>query len=1119
MSAMNLGKYDFLPWSRRGIVSQIEETDTLGKSEGIAIERPELTVDTELNGAETVIHTFKLYSAADVTGIKSDMIIRSEPLDRISDYEPNLLPYVEFYDEDFPWRYTPAKPSTNSLKLRPWIALVILEESEFENTNRRTPSSSIIINNLDALPPNDELHLWAHSHSNLPHTTGSFSNFLEGLEEDAKTDPDGLYSRLISPRKLKPNTSYNAFIIPTYETGRLAGLGQDTSTTKAQKPSWPGASNEFPFYHRWSFRTGADFDFESLVKLLKPRIMDKRVGTREMDCSRPGFRDSTNTKELSPLNPNILFLEGALKAPDANSSVIGNVAQPFFEEVKDLLNLNISQIENKTEDPFVTLPYYGMQHAKRKRNNKIISPVFVPNTAEWQNELNRDPRHRVLAGFGVNVVQEHQEKFMDAAWEQLEKVVEANRLMRQAKLAEKIAERLKAKTVDKLSDEKLLSYSNQLMSKVLLDRKTVFQAIRESKLSKSYFDPTFTKMMRAKTSIRRELNKKRASFAPEKTVSKVNKSQKLAIAPKVQTATIMRTVPIEKLVAPTNFDELGVYSVQSNLEATYVTNLKDYTGGQPAISKMNRPITSIILEDAGVVPMDRTGIPILPTGNTDLPVLIGTSISLNPTSAGPIMDSIPNIRTTIPPISSTTGTVRLDSLNLPSSGVILNPDTTFVNPIIFSGLFTETEILGRVVGNETLIDREDIVMPSTSAITDANRTLAIASASIRYEFAENKAPKKALKMAEVVKTLSSSMSSKLSYRRLLDRRIKWTAGTQNQEEVLPAMAYPDLPQPTYKYLVEKDKELLLPNLKLIPDNTLSLLRTNQKFIESYLVGLNYEMGRELLWREYPTDQRGSYFRQFWDTDGLITPDAATPENSEELKDIKPIHTWDKKLGEHNARDADGDSSQLVFVIRGDLLKKFPNTVIYAQKAHKDGDNKKIRQDLTETQFAKEIKFPQYQAQLPPDIKLLGFDLTIEQAAGSVRTPGFNDKQGWFFMIAEVPGEPRFGMDIGYNPNVPDENTWNDLSWENMPNGGSDFVQENVSPGDTGLPNGEFNPPNSSEKGTWGRSSADMAAILFQRPVMVAVHATEMLDVVVEQDTLELDFVLNEISLLQFIKTL
>ena len=40
-------------------------------------------------------------------------------------------------------------------------------------------------------------------------------------------------------------------------------------------------------------------------------------------------------------------------------------------------------------------------------------------------------------------------------------------------------------------------------------------------------------------------------------------------------------------------------------------------------------------------------------------------------------------------------------------------------------------------------------------------------------------------------------------------------------------------------------------------------QTNNRFIEAYLVGLNHEMARELLWREYPTDQRGTYFSSFW----------------------------------------------------------------------------------------------------------------------------------------------------------------------------------------------------------------------------------------------------------------
>ncbi|MEL6987045.1 MAG: hypothetical protein AAGK97_04370, partial [Bacteroidota bacterium] len=267
------------------------------------------------------------------------------------------------------------------------------------------------------------------------------------------------------------------------------------------------------------------------------------------------------------------------------------------------------------------------------------------------------------------------------------------------------------------------------------------------------------------------------------------------------------------------------------------------------------------------------------------------------------------------------------------------------------------------------------------------------------------------------------------------------------------------------------------------------------FIEAYLMGLNYEMGKELRWREYPTDLRGSYFRQFWDVNGLVKPDTKA-EDADSLKDIKPIHTWSRfsKLGSHNNRDAEGDSEQLVFVIKGDLLKKFPNTVIYAQKAVKIDGERKIRLDMTDAQFEKEVRFPLYQAEIKPDIKLLGFDLTINEAAGKDKTSGFgNDKQGWYFVIAQVPGEPQFGMDINFKPNEPGEFSWNDLSWENF-EADLDFVSQDEGPTGT-----RASMPADNE-GKWGRSSADMATILFQRPVMVPVHATEMLDVEVPKIT-------------------
>ena len=43
------------------------------------------------------------------------------------------------------------------------------------------------------------------------------------------------------------------------------------------------------------------------------------------------------------------------------------------------------------------------------------------------HELNLDPRFRVAAGFGTGVVQKNQEDYMEAAWQQVGDVLEANR--------------------------------------------------------------------------------------------------------------------------------------------------------------------------------------------------------------------------------------------------------------------------------------------------------------------------------------------------------------------------------------------------------------------------------------------------------------------------------------------------------------------------------------------------------------------------------------------------------------------------------------------------------------------------------------------------------------------
>jgi hypothetical protein len=334
------------------------------------------------------------------------------------------------------------------------------------------------------------------------------------------------------------------------------------------------------------------------------------------------------------------------------------------------------------------------------------------------------------------------------------------------------------------------------------------------------------------------------------------------------------------------------------------------------------------------------------------------------------------------------------------------------------------------------------------------------------------------------------------------------------ERFKEAMAYPEIDVPMYRPLVDLSTELFLPNLNLIEPNSITLLETNQRFIEAYMVGLNHEFGRELLWREYPTDQRGSYFRQFWDPSAQLSlPGETREERRERLRDIPPLHLWSRfsELGEHDNRELVPGSAEeeLVLVIRGDLLKRYPTAVIYAHRADwvrtEEGDidpsAERVLVPLTPAEEADppraKLRMPLYGAEVDPDITFLGFDLTAEEARGESGSEP-DDDPGWFFVIRERPGEPRFGFDIDRTGAL---NVWNDLAWPDVLPEGARFV-----PVDGSAPLRTLTEPTApavAEKHVqweddkalhWGSDlqASEVAYISYQAPVLVAVHAQEML---------------------------
>jgi hypothetical protein len=333
------------------------------------------------------------------------------------------------------------------------------------------------------------------------------------------------------------------------------------------------------------------------------------------------------------------------------------------------------------------------------------------------------------------------------------------------------------------------------------------------------------------------------------------------------------------------------------------------------------------------------------------------------------------------------------------------------------------------------------------------------------------------------------------------------------ERIVPAMAYPDIKKPMYEPLRDISSDLFVPNLDLVQRNTLSLMVQNQPFIEAYMVGLNHEFARELLWREYPTDQRPSSFRQFWDVSNCVDREGLGAKDREEkLRDIPRIHEWPKssRLGDHDHRApgrkwadraVDPDKRQVVLVIRGDVLKRYPRTIIYAQRARWstradegtvlslwDEEGKAIANDPKEPN----VRFPLYRARVDPDIHFIGFDLELGEVRGA---PNLQEtaqakatipanKLGWFFVLQEVVGAPRFGMDERIPSKPSERDLWENLSWKNF---GEDVKIVDALKMPTGMLGGP-----TPGKVDWGRNAADLAYILYQKPVMVAVHARDML---------------------------
>ncbi len=1089
-----LGTYSFLPWLRQGLANQIQSQDFAAD----VILRAEVNVQLELKGNPVaadvppvpVNKPVALFGPGDIVGIEHRAIVRVAPRSWITNFEPNYLAHIEFYDEDFPHRYTPAAPNALG-RLRPWITLIVLTEDEFTDRPEIAdrPLPFIDVASLAVFPRADELWAWSHVHvnenlaaKNDEFVSSDMNAVIPKLQAVLNKNPDLAYSRLLCPRKLAPNTAYHAFVVPTFEVGRRAGLKLDLEQTPATMSAWDPAirpeGQSFPYYYRWFFRTGESGDFESLVRLLVPKPVDERVGTRPMDVQDPG---SGVHKLDKPELGGILKLGGALlppakdppEPPDKYETWDVTFPRPLQEDLIRLINLADDYEAAGDPDPIITPPLYGRWHALRKRVITDRDGTAILPVENWIHRLNLDPRFRVAAGFGTRVIQDNQERYMDAAWEQVGSVLEAQKRIRfgQFALATSVIwyDSHLLPTVG-VSRQQTLLLMAPLNKRILTQGVTVQHALGNSLVQPAMTSAALRRIIRPRGRLIQTLPFD-ATHKPADLIHLVNEGTFSAAPPKVAPPGVLTLDQGADLLEPQNVPDF----------------IKDWLRRWPWLPLLILVIAFLLALIAFLLGAAAVVAIIL------LALAIALFVLLKPwRDALQASDLVRESKMTPESIDNLPGVsdfhiAEIDSGFTPASFGTDSVEATKFKDALRGAydLIAATAEVGRPKPKNKL----DLAVLTTTVIeaVEPRRTI----------------PNRVMSGIFVPPRISTSM-------------------VPRPEVFVEPMAYPIIDEPMYKPLTDRSEELFLPNINLIEHNSITLLETNELFIESYMVGLNHEFARELLWREYPTDQRGSTFRQFWDVGTFFNTQTLDDEAlKEKLRDILPLHEWSTSslLGTHNNRLQNGKT--LVLVIRGELLKRYPTAVIYAHRAcwqrksitpadadkepcDRSGpiDNQQERRlvSLTPAEEDKpphaKVRTPLYMAKVEPDIYFLGFDLKVEDAKGGTGANP-NDNPGWFFVIKERPGEPHFGLDIEQSAQL---SVWNDLSWPAVqPGVPGTFIEIATAPpipdvSNPGAADEKFPQFEDDQHVHWtnNMNSAELAYILWQAPVLVAVHASEML---------------------------
>lgn len=871
-------------------------------------------------------------------------------------------------------------------RLKPWICLIVVPDTVGANI---TPyAGGIDVLHLDApLDPANELPDLG-TIDFWAHAQVAGSETTEAaLNAAFNGDPSRTVSRLIAPRKLDAGQAYIACIVPTYRAGVNAALGL-TVDDHDLAPAWDATATA-PFFLPvyYSFRFRTGPDGDFASLASKVRPPQSPI-----DAGTRAMDVTQPGFGAAPAPGVSLGLEGALRTVGNSSTPWPAGAQAAYEA-----QLRHALAPPQAADPVLTPPTYG-----RAQSGASLPAASSPPL--WLGELNLDPRTRTAASTGAQVVQRDQETLVASSWDQWGEIRKANQLLRQAQLARQVSASLNQRHLAAVAgDGTYLQITAPLHKRVRVSLNGVTATLRghidASRLPSGAVSPALRKMARPRGPIGRQL-----TAGVPTLVDRLN--QPTGATGALQTAGPVR--PPRGMVALDAISPTVQVKSMTGAVLAQAQGWKVVAVEQPPAQPTTKPAVppAATLHSSAPLEPAATSEPAAP-GPVSGADLVHSTQAAAPLPVAPLVDW--SVNPNLPDI------MKGQRANLPPA-IEFPPDQAKLAVMTEQFRAAATSI-GGYLNTAPSPPPDPPPLGGSPALAPARAQL---TARLDPE---------------------STIRTRIGARILLD---------SGADPLQPMRAGPSFPQPMYAALAQLSPEWILPGVSSLPQDCATLLATNSRFVESFLVGLNEELARELLWREFPVQANATYFQNFW---GASAPD------------IPPISSFDPNghLGDHTVDHASG--TRIVLLIRATLFQRYPNAVVSAIQA---AWSNQVR-ILTDTR-----QYPLFRGQIGADITFFGFDIDDPQGSSDPAA----GKPGWYFVLEEHPTEPRFGLEP--EKRSVQSGAWNDLSWQEVTLTGA-FLDVSPAPA-----------PAQRESVTWGANAASMAYILLRQPVRVALHAQALL---------------------------